>query len=71
MMCSANEIRLALASKTDPALYDYPLTLTKVPFGSTSALVTQGTSTTEVPVKDGAVMYGAVPGAGDVRVAPK
>ena len=62
-------ISLELASKADPVLYDLPLTLsTKVPAAWKSCVVTQGASSTTVPVSDGAVQYDALPGSGTINL---
>lgn len=69
---NAGEIRIALTSDADSSLYDYPLTLTtKVPAGWKSALVTQGFKQVEVAVKNGKIMYEAVPGTDEVRLVQK
>lgn len=62
-------IRLELACKADPALYDLPLTLlTKVPADWKNGVVTQGTNSVTVPVRDGGVQYNALPGGGTITV---
>lgn len=64
-------IRLDLTCEADPALYDLPLTLsTKVPADWKSCVVTQGTTRTPQPVKDGAVQYSALPGGGEITITP-
>ncbi len=68
----ADGIRLELTCGLDPAFYDLPLTLsTKVPSGWKTCTVTQGKTTAEVEVKDGAVKYDAVPGAGEISLKAK
>ena len=68
---SANEIHVALSTKTDPVLYNFPLTLiTNVPFGWTTAVVTQGSIKVKVPVINRTVMYDALPSAGDIVIVP-
>lgn len=58
-------VTLELSCKSDPALYDLPLTLsTQVPAAWENCLVTQGANTEALLVKDGAVTYDAVPGGG-------
>lgn len=60
----AATIRLSLADKADPQLYDAPLTLvTRVPAGWTRCQVTQGASKSIVPVADGLARFDALPGA--------
>ena len=67
----SNRIRISLTAKTDPTLYDEPLTLTtKVPASWKNCAVTQRQSKTSVSVKDGAVQYSAVPGAGEIILQP-
>lgn len=64
-------IRLALSGKTDPALYDEPLTLsTTVPAGWKRCLVVQGSTRSEVPVRDRVVQYSAIPGGGEISIQP-
>lgn len=63
-------IRVSLTSKMDPALYDQPLTLsTKVPAAWKSCVVTQGAKKTTVEVRNGAVQYDALPGAGEITLS--
>lgn len=58
-------VTLELSCKSDPALYDLPLTLsTQVPAAWENCLVTQGANTKALLVKDGAVTFDAVPGGG-------
>lgn len=64
-------IRIELTCAADPALYDFPLTLsTKVPTDWKAAVVTQGTSKVEVPVTAGTVQYAAVPSGGEIALRP-
>lgn len=64
-------IRIELTATTDPALYNFPLTLsTKVPADWTECVVEQGTTKSTITARDGAVKYDAVPGAGEIRIAP-
>lgn len=57
-------ILLELESRTDPALYDEPLTLvTRVPGTWKTCRISQGDLKTVVPVRDGAARYEAVPGS--------
>lgn len=66
-----NGIRVELTAKVDPALYDQPLTLsTAVPADWKKCTVTQGATKTDAPVRDGAVQYPAIPGAGAVVIQP-
>ncbi len=66
-----NRIRLALNSKTDPTLYDEPLTLTtKVPANWKNCTVAQGQTKASVPVHDGAVQYSASPALGEIVLQP-
>lgn len=65
-------LRLSLTCKSDPALYDFPLTLeTSVPADWKECSVKQGEVETTVPVKDGVVRYAAVPGGGEIRLVAK
>lgn len=69
---SANEIRATLTTQQDPAIYNYPLTLTtEVPAAWRSALVTQAGTAVEVPVVNGAINYDARPGPGEIRITPR
>jgi hypothetical protein len=64
-------IRIALTAKTDPTLYDEPLTLTtKVPANWKNCTVAQGQTKVSAPVHDGTVQYSAVPGAGEIVLQP-
>ena len=66
-----DSIRLDLTCKADPALYDLPLTLsTKVPADWKNCVVTQGANKTSVPVRDGTVIYPAIPGGGEIAIQP-
>lgn len=66
---TAAGLRLELTSKADPALYDLPLTLsTSVPPDWKNCTVTQGQTTTRLPVRDGAVQYHAIPGKGEIAI---
>ena len=66
-----DSIRLELTCKADPALYDLPLTLsTKVPADWKNCVVTQGANKTSVPVRDGTVIYPAIPGGGEIAIQP-
>lgn len=66
-----NQVRLQLSSSADPTLYDLPLTLwTKIPATWKKCQVTQGKTRTTVAVTDGAVRYGAVPGAEEIVLKP-
>lgn len=60
-----------LATGTDPAFYDLPMTLvTMVPSAWTQASVTQDGTTTTIPVAAGTVRYRARPGAGRIHIVP-
>lgn len=62
-------LTLELTSKADPALYDLPLTLsTQVPADWENCLVTQGAGTRPLLVKEGLVMYDAIPGSGTITL---
>jgi len=64
-------IRVALTAKTDPTLYDEPLTLTtQVPATWKNCSVTQGQTKVSASVHDGAVQYSAVPSAGEIVLQP-
>ncbi len=66
-----DSIRLELTCKVDPALYDLPLTIsTKVPVDWKNCVVTQGANKTTVAVRDGAVIYSAIPGRGEIAIQP-
>ena len=66
---SPERIRLSLSAKTDSALYDEPLTLsTRVPADWKSARVTQGPTTGDVPAREGAVQYSALPGGPEILI---
>jgi len=58
------QIKLSLASKADPQLYDCPLTLvTQAPAAWQKCQVVQGTKKTSVAVVNGAARFDAVPNA--------
>ena len=60
---NAQRIVLALKSKADAQLYDYPLTLvTQVPAAWKNCRVTQGAKTAQIAAKDGSLMFEALPG---------
>jgi hypothetical protein len=66
-----DSIRLELTCKADPALYNLPLTLSaKVPSHWKTCLVAQGANRTNVPVKDGAAVFSALPGGGEISIQP-
>lgn len=66
---TAKKVRIELNSTADPNLYDEPLTLiSAVPSNWSKVKVTQGTTETVAEVKDGGVMYRAVPGSGEVTL---
>jgi hypothetical protein len=65
------EIRLQLSSKTDPALYDLPLSLsTRVPANWKDCSVTQGATKSNATVVDGVATYDAIPGATEIILSP-
>ncbi len=65
------QIKISLTTSADPALYDFPLTLsTKVPGDWKKVQVTQGERKSAVEAKDGAAMYEAVPGATEIVLTP-
>jgi hypothetical protein len=62
-------ISLEISCKADPALYDLPLTLsTNVPAEWKQSVVTQGSNSITVSVRDGAVQYDALPGGGEITL---
>jgi hypothetical protein len=62
-----DQIRLALTSDKDPVLYDEPLTLiTTVPSHWDNCLVAQDGTSAGFNVKNGKVMYNAIPGKGEI-----
>jgi sialate O-acetylesterase len=64
-----NRIRVELATKTDPTLYDEPLTLsTVVPADWKTCSIVQGQTKANVPARDGAVQYSAIPSAGEIVI---
>lgn len=66
-----NRLRLNLTAKTDPTLYDEPLTLTtKLPANWKTCTVTQGQAKASATVQDGAARYSAIPGAGEIVLQP-
>lgn len=68
---SAARIKISLTAKTDPALYDEPLTLsTRVPATWKRCRVSQGAARSEAEVANGAVKYDAIPGAGEIILEP-
>ncbi len=67
----SNRIRVALSTKTDPILYNEPLTLsTKVPANWKNCTVTQGQAKASAMVQDGVARYSAIPGAGEIILQP-
>lgn len=65
----ADSISLELTCKADPALYDLPLTLsTQVPADWKKGVVTQGSNSTPVTVRDGKVQYDALPRGGMITI---
>ncbi len=66
-----SQIKLQLTCKTDPALYDLPLTLhTKVPADWKECSVEQGKRKTTAKVEDGAIRYSAEPVTGEIVIKP-
>jgi len=64
-------IRLKLTAKTDPALYDMPLTLsTKLPESWKSCEASQGGAKLETKIVDGAVRYQAMPDGAEIILKP-
>ena len=71
LAADAQQIRLQLASTTDPALYDLPLTLaTRVPADWKACQMTQGSAKTKLPVANGVVHFSALPGATEILLQP-
>lgn len=71
LSADAKEIRLELTCDADKDLYDQPLTLlTNVPAGWTTCAITQGDAKSSASVKDGVLMFNAVPNAGPITVSP-
>lgn len=71
LQADKQQVRLQLACKSDPALYDMPLTLsTKVPVEWKECRVVQGAKSVSAPVVDGAVRYDAMPGAVEILIKP-
>jgi peptidoglycan/xylan/chitin deacetylase (PgdA/CDA1 family) len=69
---TGQKIVVELSAKTDPALYDLPLTLvTEVPAEWTTVKVTQDETATIVAVNDGLVKYPAMPSGEAVTIAPE
>jgi len=68
----AAKITLTLSCSADPKLYDQPLTLvTSVAAGWKTCTVTQGKASSEITVKDGALMYNALPGSEPIVITQK
>ncbi len=66
------QIKLELASTSDPELYDQPLTLvTEAPPPWTQASVTQAGATKQYPVIAGKLQFEATPNAGAIAIAPQ
>ena len=62
-----NQIRLRLTSDKDPLLYDEPLTLiTNVPTHWHNCLVMQNGKSVSRKVRNGEVIYNAIPGKGEI-----
>lgn len=68
---SDHEIKIELASKADPSLYDQPLTLiTKIPPTWKQAKVTQSTRHSTAIIRDGLARYDALPGGETITLTP-
>lgn len=64
-----DQIKVKLTCKTDPALYDLPLTLyTKVPAGWKKCSVEQNKSKNKIQVADGAIRYSAIPETSEIII---
>jgi len=64
-------IRLKLTCSLDPALFDAPLTLsTKIPDTWKTCTVMQGANKFEAKIQAGAAQYDALPGGGEITLAP-
>ncbi len=71
LAADARQIRIQLASTTDPALYDSPLTLaTRVPQDWKECQVTQGSSSSTAQAVSGIVRYSALPGTEPISLQP-
>jgi hypothetical protein len=67
----AAKIRVSLACKADPALYDLPLTLvTRIPAAWKQCQVTQGKTKATVTAAQGEIRYDARPGAEEIVIQP-
>jgi peptidoglycan/xylan/chitin deacetylase (PgdA/CDA1 family) len=67
------KLTVELTASTDPALYDLPLTLvTRIPADWRAATVSQAGVTITATIRDGVVLYRALPGGGpiDITAAP-
>lgn len=65
------QIKLSLTTRADPALYNHPLTLSvKVPADWKTVQITQGDTQASAEVKDGAVIFDAIPGPTEITVSP-
>jgi hypothetical protein len=66
------QVRLSLTNDLDPAYFDHPLTVAvEVPAAWEKCAVTQGGKTVEVTAKAGEARIQAVPGAGEIIIAPR
>lgn len=69
---TAQQITVKLQNKTDPQLYDQPLTLvTSVPAAWQKCRVTQGTNQLHCAVAGGGVKYPALPNGQPITLAPE
>lgn len=65
------KIRIAFTGKTDPSLYDEPLSLTTaVPAAWKNCTVSQAAAKSSATAEGGIVRYAAVPGKGEIVLSP-
>jgi hypothetical protein len=65
------EVRVQLDTTTDPAFYDYPLTLrSKVSASWKQCAIRQGPTKAIAAVQRGEVTYEALPGGGEIVIRP-
>lgn len=68
---TSSAIKLEISTSLDTKTYNYPITIkTEVPSGWASATITQGNNKSEAEIRDGYLYFSAIPGAGDVTIAP-
>ena len=71
-MMKGNNIEVDLTHSLDKSMYNLPLTLrTMVPASWTKATVKQGDKTSNVTVKNGAIVYDLDPGKGIAVISGK